>query len=224
MSTSSSEQFAAMSSFLKDNGLFPAGSKLSQTILLQLYRLLATGKPVVIDFLAHSLGLETSAVNSTLKQLPPSNIVYNQAGAVSAYRGLDLSKSRHRIIVSDKTLYTWCAFDCLFLPGLLECKAEIFSTCPGTGHEIRFQLDCNGNTDPAPANLFVSFIMPDIRNYEDDLRQTFCCHVNFFATRKAGDVWVDKNAGCALITINEAIDLAKIRNIAGFGKVLAPKR
>jgi alkylmercury lyase len=215
------EQFAKMSAFLKDNGLFPAGSKLSQSILLQLYRLLAKGQPVEVDFLAQSLGEETSTVNAALKQVPPSNIVYTQTGAISAYRGLDINKSRHRIIINNKTLYTWCAFDCLFLPELLRCEAEIFSTCPGSGHEVHFHLDCNGNTIPAPANLFISFVMPDVRDYEDDLRQKFCCHVNFFTNKKAGVDWTNNRANCALITIEEAIDLARIRNNTGFGKVLS---
>jgi len=214
------QQFAELSAFLKGNGLFPASSRLSQTILLHLYRLLVKGQPVDVGFLAQTLALETSTVQSTLKQVPPSHIIYNEAGSVSAYRGLDLNKSRHRIIVNDKTLYAWCAFDCLFLPGLLECKVEVFSTCPGTGREFRFQLDCEGNTDLAPDTLFVSFVKPDVRDYEEDLRQTFCCHVNFFASQEAGLAWLDKIPGCVLMPIDGAIELAKIRNKAGFGKVL----
>lgn len=213
-------QFGELSAFLKDNGLFPAGSKLSQTILLHLYRLLAAGQPVEVSALAQSLALEVPLVQSALKQLPPSHIVYNKTGGITAYRGLDLNKSRHRIIVNDKTLYTWCAFDSLFLPELLKCEAEIFSICPGTGHEIHFRLGCEGNTDLAPDTLFVSFVKPDVRDYEDDLRQTFCCHVNFFASKEAGLAWIDKITGCVLIPIDEAIELAKIRNSAGFGRVL----
>ena len=217
-------QFGELSAFLKDSGLFPAGSKLSQTILLHLYRLLAAGQPVEINVLAHSLALEIPVVQSALKQVPPSHIVYSKTGGISAYRGLDINKSRHRIILNDKTLYTWCAFDCLFLPGLLECEAEIFSTCPGTGDEIHFRLDCNKNTDLAPDTLFVSFVKPDVRDYEDDLRQTFCCHVNFFASKEAGLAWVDKKTGCVLIPIDEAIELAEIRNNTGFGRVLDAKK
>jgi alkylmercury lyase len=216
----SDKQFLQLSSFLRDRGLFPAGSELSQTILLQLYRVLAAGQPVEVSALAHNLGLETAQVGSVLQQIPPSNIVWNQDGNISAYRGLDIDKSRHRIVIQGKNLYTWCVFDCLFLPQLLNCEAEIFSTCPQTGDKIRLRLDSKGKPTPATVNLFVSFIVPEVSDYHDDLRQTFCCHVNFFVTKAAGAAWIKHHAGTVLITLAQAVELAAIRNKTGFGKVL----
>jgi len=214
------KQFLQVSSFLRDKGLFPAGSKLSQTILLQLYRLLAAGQAVEVRVLAQKLGLQTAQVRSVLEQIPPSNIVWDQDGNISAYRGLDIAKSGHRIIIEEKNLYTWCAFDCLFLPLLLKREAEIFSTCPQTGDEIRLRLDSNGKPHPLAVDLFISFIVPELSDYHHDLRQTFCCHVNFFATKAAGAAWITRHAGTVLIPLAQAVELATIRNQTGFGKVL----
>ncbi len=214
------EQFLQLSSFLRDEGLFPAGSQLSQTILLQLYRLLAAGQAVEVRALAQKLELKTAQVHAILKQIPASNIVWDQDGNISAYRGLDINKSGHRIVIAEKNLYTWCAFDCLFLPELLQCEAEIFSTCPQTGDEIRLRLDSKGKPHRWVDNLFVSFIAPELSDYHHNLRQTFCCHVNFFAAKTTGAAWIKRHAGTVLIPLEEAIKLATIRNNTGFGKVL----
>ena len=41
----------------------------------------------------------------------------------------------HRFEVAGRTLYTWCAWDSLFLPQILGQEAEVESTCPLTAAE-----------------------------------------------------------------------------------------
>lgn len=179
------------------------------------------GEPVSLENLARRSNLTTQDVQNIISALPASNIIYGANNNIIGFRGLGLKPSAHKIVKQEKTLYAWCAFDCLFLPELLNGSLDIRSTCPETGDEIYLTASPQGISKASSDTIFVSFVVPNLSEYKDDLRGNFCCHVNFFTTHKAGLAWASNKEGIILIDLENALSLAHIRNETGFGNQLA---
>ena len=213
--------FRAIADFLRDGGLFKRADFQSQRALLTLYRLIAGGEPVSVERLAVKLGLDDDAVRSLLGRLPPSTFQYDEPGRIIGFGGLSQSPTRHRFMVGGRGLYTWCAFDGLFLPELLDSPGRITTACPVTRVDIRLTVTPDGVEKTDPDGVVMSFVMPETAGYRADLRGTFCRYVNFFASDQAAAAWLTGNAGAAILSLAEAYALGRIRNETGFKDILA---
>lgn len=201
--------------------LFPRGDLVSQRVLLGLYRQIATGDPVTIESLDATLGIDGVAVKEVIELVDPSRVQYDEAGRIIAFAGLSQAPTGHRFIFGEHELFTWCAFDTLFLPQLLGGTARVSSSCPVTDTEIRFTVTEDGLEDTQPNGAVMSFVMPDVEKCCADLRGAFCNHVNFLASRQAGAVWQERNTDAAIITLDDAFALGRIKNRSDFRDVLA---
>src|SRR5437667_6391625 len=82
-----------------------------------LYRLLAEGQPVPRQLLAQLFASTVETVNKTLDVWP--GVFSDEQKRIVGYWGLaiaDAYKSSHRIMVGNRSLSAWCAWDTLFLP------------------------------------------------------------------------------------------------------------
>lgn len=213
--------FRVIADFLRDGSLFNRVDVQSQRALLTLYRLIAEGEPVSVERLAVRLGLDGTAVRSLLGRLPPSTYQYDEPGRIIGFGGLSQSPTRHRFTVGGRGLYTWCAFDGLFLPQLLDSPARITTACPVTRADIRLTVTPEGVEKADPMGVVMSFVMPETAGYRADLRGTFCRYVNFFASDQAGATWLTGNPGAVILSLAEAYALGRIRNETGFKDILA---
>ncbi|MBB4517474.1 hypothetical protein GGD68_006277 [Paraburkholderia fungorum] len=57
---------------------------------------------------------------------------WDDDGNVVGY-GLTLRETPHTFEVDGRLLYTWCAFDTLFFPALIDRTAHVVSRCAATG-------------------------------------------------------------------------------------------
>ena len=126
--------------------LFPDIDPPSQRVLLGLYRLVAQGAPVTIGNLATAFSMDSNAVRNILGSVEPSRLQYDEAGGIIAFAGLSQAPTHHRFLFEDRELYTWCAFDTLFLPQLLGGEARVSSACPVTNAKIR--INCHFSAVP----------------------------------------------------------------------------
>ncbi|MEW6208698.1 MAG: organomercurial lyase, partial [Acidobacteriota bacterium] len=132
--------------------IFPVESiklnTVEQLVSVQLYRLLASGQPVSIERLASEVKLPRDAVQVILEQWP--GVFYDEAYCVVGYWGLALPKMSHRFEINGQVLYTWCAWDSLFIPEILGVTAQVESFCPVTGNKIRLTVapDLVKHADP----------------------------------------------------------------------------
>ena len=85
------------------------------------------------------------------------NVELDDHGRVVAFSGLSLTPTAHRFTVAGRTLYTWCAWDTLFLPALLGQSARVESPCPITGTAVRLEVEPSGVRDVDPEEVWVSF-------------------------------------------------------------------
>jgi alkylmercury lyase len=169
-------------------------------LALALLRELAAGEPVV----ASTLGERAEVV---LARWP--NVNYDGAGRVVGFSGLSLRPTAHRFTVGGRQLYTWCAWDTLFLPAMLGQPADVQSTCRSTGSDIRLTVDPNGLRRVDPEPLWVSFPPAATTSTAADITGTFCCHVHFLATPAAAEHWLNRHPDGTVLDIDDAYELGR---------------
>jgi alkylmercury lyase len=136
------------------------------------------------------------------------NVEFDENGRVVAFGGLSLMPTAHRFTVDGRRLYTWCAWDTLFLPALLERTAQVRSRCGVTGLDVRLTVDPSGVRDADHEPLWVSFPAPSSTSVAD-ITGSFCCHVHFLAGRAAADEWLSRHPGGTALTLHEAFELGR---------------
>jgi len=190
-------------------------SRQEQQISASIYFLMLRGAPLPVKHVAASLNLLPKVVNQFLKRW--GGIHYNDAGSITGCWGLSLSETKHRFEVDGHGLYTWCAWDALFIPGIISKTAIVASVCPVTGNPIRLTVSPDAVEFVNPAGTVVSFIEPEAADMQQSIVKSFCHYVNFFSSESAGDHWVSENPGTFLLTMNEALALARRKNELQYG-------
>ncbi|MCH7807248.1 MAG: alkylmercury lyase [Proteobacteria bacterium] len=183
-----------------------------QRLCLKTYRLLLQGEPLSLRRLAEGAGVSQKTALELFTFLPKSALEYDREGNLSALIGFSLTPAGHRFVVGEKTFYTWCALDALFLPEILAVTAAVLSRCPETGEEIRVTVGPDKIHDHAPGSVIVSIPAPASDDYTEDMRGAFCCHSNFFRDRTAFEAWAGTRAGVSGLSLAEAHRLAGKRN------------
>jgi alkylmercury lyase len=107
-------------------------------------------------------------------------------------------------------LYTWCAWDTLFLPAMLDQSAAVRSRCPITATDVRLTTVVpNGIVDAHPTDARVSFPPPSATSTAD-ITGTFCCHVHFLAGHAAGEQWLSRHPGGVVLELDDADELGRV--------------
>jgi len=175
----------------------------------QLYRMLAGGRPVPLEDLGSALGVSISEARELIETSFASSTEYDQAGRVISFGGLTLGPTEHLLKVEGRVLYAWCALDTLFLPRILGKDARVQSTCPISGQRIEIDVGPNEVRAHEPKSVFLSIVVPEPGRIKQDVREAFCCHVHFFASQQAADVWLAKNEGAQVVALQEGFDVAQ---------------
>jgi alkylmercury lyase len=199
--------------------VFPALDPADQRLSLALYRELARGAPVAVPVLASLTGLAVEEVDRRLRAWP--GVVYDDAHRVVGYWGLTISHTAHRLRIGGRDLYTWCAWDTLFLPELLGANAEVRSVCRGSSQLVELTVGASAIESKDPATLWVSFLLPDTDAMRANLVASFCHYVHFFSSHGAARMWLDEHPGTFLLGLDEAHELGRRRNRLRYGDLLA---
>jgi len=155
-----------------------------QKLSVQLYRLLAEGQPVSTERLANDLNFSRDDVNNILNKWP--GVYYNEDNYIIGYWGLALPKMSHRFAINGHTLYTWCAWDSLFIPEIINKTAHVESTCPVTGRKIQLTVTTDGIEKLNPASAVMSFVTPESFKIRENVISNFCHYIHFFISSEAG--------------------------------------
>lgn len=172
-----------------------------RSLALAVYRSLAGGRPVTIADLARTTGFTEFWIEGTLDGWP--GVFRDDDGRIVAFWGLAIPEMAHRFDVDGRTLYTWCAFDPLFIAPLLGTTARVTSVCPVTGATITLTVGPDGIRDVEPASAVLSFLRPT-KKWGDDVIETFCHYVLLFASPEAAEQWVTENPDTFVLPLDEA--------------------
>jgi alkylmercury lyase len=199
-------------------GVFPELDDVKRRVALATYRQLASGKPVPPSEIANETGVAEDDVGRILGDWIG---VYRDArGSVIGFWGLAIPKMKHRFEVDGVRLHAWCAWDTLFLPELLGKSARVESTCGTSGDPVRLTVSPTGVEFAAPALPVVSFLNPVASRFQKNIIQNFCHYIHFFRSGADGEAWIAKNPGTFLLTLHEAVELARLKNDAQFSGYL----
>jgi len=203
----------------------PRFSPEEQRIALSLYRELAKGQPVDAEQLGRALGVGAAEARAHLERDAIKVFVYPDAhGRVIGFGGLAAAPMHHRLEVDGRTLWTWCAWDTLFIPEILGKRARVTSPDPETQEPVQLVVTPEKIESAAPEDAVVSFLMPDASDFDTtaaNVMKTFCHFVFFFASRASGARWVSKHPGTFLYSLGDAFALAKRLNARNFGAELS---
>ena len=196
----------------------PVVSPEARDIGVALYRLLAGGVPVSSEQLARDVGRNHADVTRVLKEL--QGLVYFDGERIVGFGGLAVQPMTHRLLVDGRQLYTWCAWDSLFITHLLNATTHVESTCPETKQSIRLEVTPAGIIWVDPADTVMSILVPESDSFEHDAVQTmksFCHFVHFFASQAAAAAWITRHPGTALLPLDKAFALGVRLNQSRWG-------
>ena len=203
----------------------PQLSEMEQHAALVLYRELAKGAPLSAEQFADALEIPTDGAREILNIDPFRSLVYlDEQGRISGFGGLATAPMHHKLKVDGRELWTWCAWDSLFIPEILGTTALVESQDPSTGEVVRLTVTERGVESVQPEGTVVSFLLPnadDFKTSASNVMANFCHFVFFFASRKSGEEWAADHAGTFLYSLDEASELARRLNAKVFGHALA---
>ena len=195
----------------------PALGSNERQIVVQLYRLLGAGEPVSPRRLADAVNLPEPRVRQILGQWP--GVYYDSDGAVIGFWGLALGEMPHQFEVDGRTLYTWCAWDSLFIPEMLGKPARVTSADPVTKEKISLVVGPDGVEEISPATTVVSFLTPD-RPFDQDGIMNFCHFVHFFTSPETAEKWTTEHPGTFVLSVEDAHALGHLTNQRNGGDAL----
>ena len=188
----------------------PAFSLAQQRAAVTLYRELAKGEPVSTEAFARALGVPRAAAEEELGRDPLRAFVYADKGAIVGFGGLATVPMHHEFRVQGRRLWTWCAWDSLFIPTVLGETADVSSPDPETGEFVRLTVSPTGIDQVEPGEAVVSFLLPAADDFDqsaENVMGKFCHYVFFFASRASGERWAARHDGTFLYAPDEAFDL-----------------
>lgn len=199
-----------------------------QRAAVALYRELAKGDPVDAAQLGRALQVAPAEARAFLERDSIKSFVYSDdQGRVLGFGGLAAAPMHHRFEIGGRALWTWCAWDSLFIPELLGQTARVTSADPETGELVRLVVTPERIQSAEPDGSVVSFVLPDAHAFGTsaaNVMAKFCHLVFFFAARVSGERWVTRHPGTFLYSLDEAFSLAKRLNARNFGPELARLR
>jgi len=182
-----------------------SGRRLAHAI----YRELARGFPVTESVVADRAGLRPREGATLLCSWP--DVDYDDHGRIAGFWGLSTHPTPHAFDVDSVHLYTWCAWDALFLPAILDSTAYVSSRDPNTRETIRLTVTPETVAERSHPDPVLSFVVPNLER-ATDIRPGFCHHVHFFTHRNSAEQWMTRSGATFVLDLETAFDLGQRRN------------
>lgn len=192
------------------NKILPKFTELEKRLSKFLYIELVKGFPVPLAKIVEQLHLPEEQAIELLDAL--DYVEQNQNNEIIAYRGVTLSSAKHTLVTAESTVYTWCAFDTLFLLDLIDEPAHIHSTCATCNKKLMLKPSMLDGSKFENSSVVMSFLVPEPSAYQESLRASFCCKVHFFCNLNCGQQWSSLQSNIELFSIDDSLTIARERN------------
>jgi len=180
---------------------------------LEIYRQLAEGEPVWRAALAEALQVPTQAVDVLLGQPNLRSLTYlDDNKRIIGFGGLAIRPMPHRFNLHGRRLYTWCAWDSLFIPAILRQVAEVESPPPGGSGLVRLRVGRDGIERVDPEDAVMSFLLPTAETFRADALKAmanFCHYIFFFPDHKSAMAWTAQHPDTKVISVPDAFELGR---------------
>ncbi len=190
-------------------GVLPEFPPDQQHTAVTLYRELAKGERLTTERLASTLGVSREKAGEALARDPVRAFVHADKGQILGFGGLAVAPMHHEFRVKGRTLWTWCAWDSLFIPAVLGHTADVSSPDPETRERVRLTVSPTGIERVDPNDAVVSFLRPDANDFQSakNVIGQFCHFVFFFTSRASGERWRSRHEGTFLYSLDDAFEL-----------------
>jgi len=182
-------------------------------LLLRVLKTLACGRPVnrhQVVQIAADLDMSPKEAHEVL-----AGVCERDAeGRILGSMGLSLNDQwASRFYVNGTQLRTWCAWDSLFLPPLLNRTASIVSFSPRRKKEVRVTVSPAQVEWACPKTAVVSIVNLGTRDQDtssvEAIRSNFCHQVYFFPTEQEAEEWAEDKENISILSVEEAYELGK---------------
>lgn len=168
---------------------------------------IADGVPATAADIAEATGWDADMVAHQMDVAAAAGCEIHDGAVVGA--ALTLTPTSHEFTVRGNTLHTWCGFDALFLPLLLDEPAQVRSTCPVTGQPIALAVDPGGTVhDVAPPTTQVAITGPAAACATAGPGSELCTQMPFLASPEAGRAWAADHDGVAVVDLATGMTVA----------------
>jgi alkylmercury lyase len=192
-----------------ESGL-PGLDAVGRSVALELYRGLARGESVSNIDLATRTGHAADDIAAVVRSW--RDVVRDDQGRVIGFWGLTIEPTAHSFDTDAAYLYTWCAWDTLFLPAILDLTARVSSIDPQSGEPVRLTVSPTGIVERSHPDIVVSFVVPEGDACASDVRSGFCQHVHFFSNQQNGRRWIGGRGHFFTLDLDAAHHLGQRRN------------
>jgi len=180
---------------------------------LEIYRQLAQGEPVLRSELAAALKVPSDMVDELLAHPNLKSLTYvDKDGQIIGFAGLAIRPMPHRFNLNGRRLYTWCAWDSLFIPVILRQVADVESPPPGGSGLVRLRVGRDGIERVDPEDAVMSFLLPTAETFQADALKAmanFCHYIFFFPDRKSAMAWTAQHPDTEVISVSDAFELGR---------------
>jgi len=188
------------------------------SIALSIYRGLASGEPLSFDEIQELSSVDKVTVRKVVGDWP--SVFFDEQKRIVGFWGLTIKPmSDHVLTIDGIDLYTWCAWDTLFIPQLLGRPANITSKCRTTGSIVKLRVDEDGVKIVSPSGVVLSFI--DCEKVDDDLISSFCHYIHFFSGTESAEKYTRETGNTFIISLSDAYKIAIKKNEHQFGELLS---
>ena len=167
-----------------------------------------SGQPLASARLAASMHMSQEDLAAHLERVPDTE--YDADGNIVGW-GITLVPTQHQFRLKTHPmtpLYTWCAFDTVLFPPLLDVEAQVDSVCAASGQPITFVASPAGASELRPATAVVSLLLPAERC--DCVRDIFCQQSLFFQSKSVASLWLAARTEAVLLSVEEAALVGQI--------------
>lgn len=165
--------------------------------------LIETGQPVSLLHLATRSQMGQEKLAAHLACVPDTE--FDEQGHIVGW-GITLLPTQHQFRLKEFPLFTWCAFDTVLFPPLLQVEAHVQSRCSVTDQPITFVATRrSGIVNLFPSTSVLSLLLPAERC--DCVRGTFCKQSLFFHSEEAASPWMALHPNAVLLSVEEAARL-----------------
>jgi alkylmercury lyase len=172
-------------------------------------RALVDGAPVSVERLGQLANLSSHEVAAVFERFPGLAHLDGE-GRVVGLLGLSVQCAPHRFDATGRVVYTWCAWDSLFIPRIIGMTARVASNCPVTSALIRLIVAPDGVREVSPADVRVSFLLGGDRKSDRGVVGPCCPLIYFLSSARASDRWLANHPACLSLTIEDAWEVGRL--------------
>ena len=200
---------------LNEAGVPPEFGPDRSRVLVSVMKAVAQGSPVdgnQVDQIIADLGVDRDDALEFLSGVSERDGDDSIVGLV----GLSQNESWvHRFTTNGKSLRTWCAWDTLFVPLLLDQDATVESESPTSKTLVKVRVSPeHGIQEVEPKGAVVSVVALNPEDGDmvsvEDIWAQFCHQVYFFASREEAEAWSEGRQDIEILSVEEAFEMGEL--------------